>query len=55
MVKALICPNCAAVFNLKHNNCEYCGNYIITLEAKQITYDLKDFKPTYKKSFFHEK
>jgi len=54
MVKALNCPNCAAVFDPKQNNCEYCDSYIITSDAKQITYDLKDFKPTYKKIFFYE-
>ncbi|MGF0470946.1 hypothetical protein ACQQ6W_15040 [Lysinibacillus fusiformis] len=54
MVKALNCPNCAATFNPKDSICEYCGSYIITSEAKQLTYDLNEFKPTYKKIFFHE-
>lgn len=54
MVNALNCPNCAAVFNPKDSICEYCGSYIITSEAKQVTYDLKEFKATYKKIFFHE-
>ncbi|QTB26329.1 hypothetical protein [Lysinibacillus sphaericus] len=54
MVKALNCPNCAATFNPKDSVCEYCGSYIITSEAKQLTYDLNEFKPTYKKIFFHE-
>lgn len=54
MVKALNCPNCAAVFNPSDKSCEYCGSYIITSEAKQLTYDLNEFKPTYKKIFFHE-
>jgi len=54
MVKALNCPNCAATFNPKDPICEYCGSYIITSEAKQLTYDLNEFKPTYKKIFFHE-
>ncbi len=54
MVKALNCPNCAATFNPKDSTCEYCGSYIITSEAKQLTYDLSEFKPTYKKIFFHE-
>ncbi|EON72974.1 hypothetical protein [Lysinibacillus sphaericus] len=54
MVKALNCPNCAAAFNPKENICEYCGSYIITSQAKQITYDLDVFNPTYKKIFFHE-
>ncbi len=51
MVKALNCPNCAATFNPMDNICEYCGSYIITSTAKQMTYDLDVFKPTYKKSF----
>jgi len=38
MVIALNCPNCAAVFDPKQNNCEYCGSYIFTSEAKQIKY-----------------
>ncbi|MCE4044541.1 hypothetical protein LXM56_10420 [Lysinibacillus fusiformis] len=54
MVKALNCPNCAATFNPIDSICEYCGSYIITSEAKQLTYDLNEFKPTYKKIFFHE-
>lgn len=54
MVKALNCPNCAAVFNPIDKSCEYCGSYIITSEAKQLTYDLNEFKPSYKKIFFHE-
>ncbi|WP_036216991.1 PH domain-containing protein [Lysinibacillus sphaericus] len=54
MVKALNCPNCAATFNPEDSICEYCGSYIITSEAKQLTYDLNEFKPTYKKIFFHE-
>ena len=54
MVKALNCPNCAATFNPMENVCEYCGSYIITSTAKQMTYELDDFKPTYKKIFFHE-
>ena len=54
MVKALNCPNCAAVFDPKQNNCEYCGSYIITSEAKQITYDFNEFKLTNRKIFFHE-
>ncbi|MFJ7407105.1 MULTISPECIES: PH domain-containing protein [unclassified Lysinibacillus] len=54
MAKALNCPNCAAALNPKENNCEYCGSYIITSEAKQVTYDLNEFKPTYTKIFFHE-
>uniref|UniRef100_UPI0020BEE29D hypothetical protein n=1 Tax=Lysinibacillus fusiformis TaxID=28031 RepID=UPI0020BEE29D len=29
-------------------------SYIITSEAKQVTYDLKEFKITYKKIFVHE-
>lgn len=53
-MKALNCPNCAAVFNPSNKSCEYCGSYIITSEAKQLTYDLNEFKPTYKKIFFHE-
>ncbi|WP_342442922.1 hypothetical protein MHB65_07190 [Lysinibacillus sp. FSL K6-0075] len=54
MVKALNCPNCAAVFNPSDKSCEYCGSYIITTDTKQFTYDLNEFKPTYKKIFFHE-
>lgn len=54
MVKALNCPNCAAVFNPSDKSCEYCGSYIITTDSKQFTYDLNEFKPTYKKIFFHE-
>lgn len=54
MVKALNCPNCAVVFDLKQNNCEYCGSYIITSEAKQITHDSNEFKLTNRKIFFHE-
>lgn len=54
MVKALNCPNCAAVFNPSNKSCEYCGSYIITTDSKQFKYDLNEFKPTYKKIFFHE-
>ncbi|TQR27177.1 hypothetical protein C7Y47_23440 [Lysinibacillus sphaericus] len=54
MVKALNCPNCAATFDPEENVCEYCGSYIITSEAKQITYDSNEFKLTNKKIFFHE-
>lgn len=54
MAKALNCPNCAAALNPHENNCEYCGSYIITSNAKQVTYDLKEFKPTFKKIYFHE-
>ncbi len=54
MVKALNCPNCAATFDPKESVCEYCGSYIITSEAKQITYDTDDFKLANKKIFFHE-
>ncbi|MFE3573856.1 PH domain-containing protein [Lysinibacillus sp. NPDC059133] len=54
MVKALNCPNCAATFDPKENVCEYCGSYIITAKAKQITYDSNEFKLTNKKIFFHE-
>ncbi|WP_342471660.1 PH domain-containing protein [Metasolibacillus sp. FSL H7-0170] len=52
-MKALNCPNCAAPFNPKQNNCEYCGSYIITSEAKQLTYNADDF-PATQKIFFHE-
>ena len=44
MAKALNCPNCTATFDPKENVCEYCGSYIITSEAKQITYDSNEFK-----------
>ena len=54
MVKALNCPNCAAVFNLSDKSCEYCRSYIITTDSKQFTYDLNEFKPSYKKIFFHK-
>ncbi|MFI2133039.1 hypothetical protein ACH434_23770 [Lysinibacillus fusiformis] len=54
MVKALNCPNCAATFNTKDSVCEYCGSYIITSESKQNNYSLNEFKPTYKKIFFHQ-
>ena len=54
MAKAINCPNCAAPFDPKNNVCEYCGSYIITSEAKQITYDSDEFKLTNKKIFFHE-
>ncbi|QDQ01958.1 hypothetical protein FOH38_16485 [Lysinibacillus fusiformis] len=54
MAKTLNCPNCATVFNPKENSCVYCGSCIVTSEAKQITYQLDEFKPTYKKIFFHE-
>ncbi|WCH46363.1 hypothetical protein [Lysinibacillus sp. OF-1] len=54
MVKALNCPNCAATFNPQDSMCEYCGSYIITSETKQTNYSLNEFKPTYKKIFFHE-
>lgn len=54
MVKALNCPNCAAVFNPSDKSCEYCGSFIITNDSKQFTYNLNEFKPTYKKIFFHE-
>lgn len=54
MVKALNCPNCAAGFNPSNKSCEYCGSYIITTDSKQFTYDLNEFKPSYKKIFFHE-
>jgi len=54
MVKALNCPNCAAVFNPGDKSCEYCGSYIITTNSKQFTYDLNEFKPSYKKIFFHK-
>jgi len=54
MVKALNCPNCAATFNPQDSICEYCGSYIITSEAKQVTYNLNEFKTIYKKIFFHE-
>ncbi|MEQ6355898.1 PH domain-containing protein [Lysinibacillus sp. M3] len=54
MVKALNCPNCAATFDPKENVCEYCGSYIITAKAKQITFDSNEFKLANKKIFFHE-
>jgi len=54
MVKALNCPNCAATFDPKENVCEYCGSYIITAKAKQITYDSNEFKLANKKIFFHD-
>ncbi|MED3876231.1 hypothetical protein [Lysinibacillus capsici] len=54
MVKALNCPNCAAVFNPSDKSCGYCGSFIITNDSKQFTYNLNEFKPTYKKIFFHE-
>lgn len=54
MLKALNCPNCAAVFNPKDSTCGYCGSYIITSEAKQVKYNLNEIKATYKKIFFHE-
>lgn len=53
MMKALNCPNCAAPFNPKQSNCEYCGSYIITSEEKQLTYNADLFTTT-QKIFFHE-
>ncbi|MBG9479378.1 PH domain-containing protein [Lysinibacillus sphaericus] len=54
MVKALNCPNCAATFDPTKNVCEYCGSYIITSKAKQITFDSNEFKLANKKIFFHK-
>ncbi|MEY9972127.1 hypothetical protein ABH966_002501 [Lysinibacillus sp. RC46] len=53
MAKSLNCPNCAAAFDPKDNSCAYCGSYIITSKAKQITYNLDEQEPKYKKIFFH--
>jgi len=57
MAKSLNCPNCAAALDPKETSCAYCGSFIITSKAKQITYNMDEFmdefKPKYKKIFVH--